>query len=126
MPKVLEDVGFRGAKQTCNSSCPRLRPNAQAKGGTPGKGASFKGVFFPDRTKFGGTHKGRTYTAEIRGAEWVGADGVRRTSPSDAAVAATGKNWNGWLFWHCKLPGSGSWQLINGLRATAEAKLAAL
>jgi hypothetical protein len=79
-------------------------------------GATFKGVFFPDGTEFKGTHKRRTYTALIKDGEWVGEDGVRRTSPSDAAVAVTGKNWNGWVFWFCRMPGETSWRLINELR----------
>ena len=87
-------------------------------------GATFKGVFFPDGTQFRGTYKGRTYTAEIKNGMWVGSDGVTRNSPSEAAVKITGKNWNGWRFWHCKRPGELSWQLIDGLRPSSLASLA--
>jgi hypothetical protein len=31
---------------------------------SPGKGAHFKGVFFPEGTDFRATYKGRTYTAQ--------------------------------------------------------------
>jgi hypothetical protein len=90
----------------------------QTQNGAASKGAIFKGVFFPDGTQFRATYKGRTYTAEINGSAWVGNDGTTRTSPSEAAVRITGKNWNGWLFWRCKRPGDTSWVLINELRNT--------
>jgi len=81
------------------------------------RGANFKGVFFPDGTQFRATYKGRTYTAEIRNGVWVDSDGSTRNSPSEAAVKITGKNWNGWRFWHCKRPSDSTWQLIDGLRS---------
>ena len=84
-------------------------------------GATFKGVFFPDGTEFRAPYKGQTYTAEIKNGQWVSADGVTHKSPSEAAVAITGKNWNGWRFWHCKRPGDTGWQLIDGLRSSLDA-----
>src|SRR5262245_6176841 len=79
-------------------------------------GATFKNVFFPEGTKFRGTYKGRTYTAEIKNGRRIDSDGEIRTSPSDAAVKITGKPWNGWHFWHCKRPNDGDWRVINNLR----------
>ena len=87
-------------------------------------GAIFKGVYFPNGTQFRATYKGRTYTAEIRNGVWIDSDGTMRTSPSEAAVKITGKNWNGWRFWHCKRPSDTRWQLIDGLRPSSVAKLA--
>jgi hypothetical protein len=57
----------------------------------------------PVGTKGHATHKGRDYTIEV-----VAADGglgyrVGRavfTSPSAAAKSITGKESNGWVFWH--------------------------
>jgi hypothetical protein len=88
------------------------------------KGATFKGVVFPEGTQFRASYKGRTYTAEIRNGVWVDSDGSTRNSPSEAAVKITGKNWNGWRFWHCKRPGEANWQLIDGLRPSSLASLA--
>jgi hypothetical protein len=89
------------------------------------KGATFKGVFFPEGTQFRATYKGRTHVAEIKGGAWVGSDGTTRTSPSEAAVKITGKSWNGWRFWHCKRPDDTAWHLIDNLR-DEDKKLAAL
>jgi hypothetical protein len=80
------------------------------------KGATFKGVFFPDGTQFRATHKGRTYTAEIKDGVWKDENGTMRNSPSEAAVKITGKNWNGWRFWYGRRPGETSWTLMDGLR----------
>jgi hypothetical protein len=105
----------------------KLAPEiAHQKIGFAPRGATFKGAFFPDGTQFRGTYKGRTYTAEIKGGAWIDSDGTMRRSPSEAVVKITKKNWNGWLFWHCKRPGDTGWQLIDGLRPSSEAKLAAL
>ena len=80
------------------------------------KGAVFKGVLFPDGTLFRVPYKGRTYTAEIKDGVWVGADGEKRSSPSEAAVKITGNSVNGWRFWQCKRPGDVGWQLMDRLR----------
>jgi len=82
----------------------------------PAKGATFKGVLFPEGTQFQAPYKGRTYSAQIKGGVWIDSDGTPRKSPSEAAVKITGKNWNGWRFWHCKRPGEPSFQLIDKLR----------
>src|SRR6516225_526646 len=68
-------------------------PEAPARNGRAPSGATFKGVFFPDGTQFLAPYKGRTYTASIKSGAWVSADGKTHTSPSDAAVSITGKNW---------------------------------
>jgi hypothetical protein len=80
------------------------------------KGATFKGVFFPEGTQFRAGYKGRTYTAEIKDGVWKDTDGTTRNSPSEAAVKITRKNWNGWRFWHCRRPGETSWTAIDALR----------
>jgi hypothetical protein len=82
----------------------------------PQKGATFKGVFFPEGTQFRATYKGRTYTAEIKDGVWKDRDGTMRNSPSEAAVKITGKNWNGWRFWYCQRPGETSWTLMDARR----------
>jgi hypothetical protein len=81
------------------------------------KGAIFKGVHFPNGTQFRVTYKGRTYTAEIKDGEWIGADGEFRASPSEAAHAVTDTNVNGWRFWECKRPEDQQWHLIDRLRS---------
>lgn len=80
------------------------------------RGATFKNVFFPEGTKFRGTYKGRTYTAEIKNGQWTDSNGGVRTSPSDAAVKITQRPWNGWHFWYCQRPNDADWKLINNLR----------
>lgn len=81
------------------------------------KGATFKGVFFPDGTELRAIYKGKTYTAEIKKGAWVSSDGITHNSPSEAAVKITGKNWNGWRFWYCKRPGDTTWRLIDSDRS---------
>lgn len=72
-------------------------------------GAWFGNTHFPDGTQFRATYKGQTYYAEIREGRWIGADGVVRNSPSDAAGAISGTNVNGWRFWFVKRPGDPAW-----------------
>ena len=92
-----------------------LRAQARDKA-EPTVGCVFQGVRFPEGTLFQATHKGRTYAARIKDGAWWGDDGKRYHSPSHAARAVTGKNWNGWLLWKCKRPGDATWRLINELR----------
>jgi hypothetical protein len=94
----------------------KLPKEAAARNAPTQKGATFKGVFFPEGTQFRATYKGRAYTAEIRDGVWKDSNGITRNSPSESAVKITGKNWNGWRFWYCKRPGETSWTLIDGLR----------
>jgi hypothetical protein len=95
-----------------------LNLDAAAPTATPRQilGATFKGVNFPEGTKFRATHKGRTYTAQIKNGVWCDSEGNVRNSPSEAAVKITGKHWNGWRFWYCLRPGDSDWTLIDKLR----------
>jgi len=95
----------------------KLGQASVSKLATVAKGANFKGVTFPDGTQFRVTYKGRTYTAEIKDGEWIGVDGIRRASPSEAAHAITETNVNGWRFWQCKRPGDPGWQVMDRLRS---------
>lgn len=81
------------------------------------KGVWFNNVHFPDGTKFRATYKGRTFLAEIRGSQWIGEDGIARSSPSDAASAISHTNVNGWRFWFVQMPGDPSWRRMDELRA---------
>lgn len=86
---------------------------------TPGAGSGgleMKGVFLPNGTQLSVTYKGQTYTAEIKDGAWIGSDGVRRNTPSDAACAITQTNVNGWRFWKVKRPSDTRWKVLNSLR----------
>jgi hypothetical protein len=88
---------------------------ADAPGGRSG-GLEMKGVFLPNGTQLRVTYKGQTYAAEIKDGAWIGGDGVRRNTPSDAACAITQTNVNGWRFWKVKRPSDTSWKVLNSLR----------
>jgi hypothetical protein len=79
-------------------------------------GALFNGVYFPEGTQFRATYKGRTFVAQIKDRQWIGEDGVVRSSPSDAASAISGTNVNGWRFWHALRPGDVEWVRMDELR----------
>ena len=76
---------------------------------------STKGVTFPEGTEFRGRYKGQIYYAKVERGALV-YNGKRYESPSPAAVDITGKPWNGWHFWECRVPGKTSWQVIQSLR----------
>jgi hypothetical protein len=81
------------------------------------RGAIFKGVNFPDGTRFQATYKGARYVAQIRNSKWVdGATGQIRNSPSSAASMITGNTVNGWRFWSCQRPGELEWTLLDKLQ----------
>lgn len=83
----------------------------------PKKGATYKGVFFPDGTLFEATYKGQRYTARIRDGVWVDdRDGGIRTSPSHAVNKLTGTSVNGWRFWRCKRPEDTGWRLLDKIQ----------
>jgi hypothetical protein len=82
----------------------------------PAGGCEYKGVFLPNGTELRVTYKGRAYTAGIKGGSWIGEDGIRRNSPSDAACAITKGNVNGWRFWKVKRPGDGDFRVLEDLR----------
>lgn len=80
-------------------------------------GVWFNNIHFPDGTRFRATYKGQTFLAEIKGGQWIGADGVARSSPSDAASAISHTNVNGWRFWFVQMPGDPAWRRMDELRA---------
>lgn len=80
-------------------------------------GVWFGNSHFPEGTKFRATYKGRTYFAEVKNGQWLGEDGIARSSPSEAAGAISGTNVNGWRFWHVQMPGDPAWQRMDELKA---------
>jgi len=89
----------------------------QAADDDQARGLELKGVFLPNGTQFRVTYKGQTHTAEIKDGAWIGGDGVRRGTPSEAACAVTQTNVNGWRFWKVKRPSDTSWRVLNSLRS---------
>jgi len=81
-----------------------------------GNGALFDGIFFPNGTLFRATYKGELFSAEIGDGQWIGSDGIVRTSPSAAAGAISNTNVNGWRFWFYKGPGEASWKRLDNLK----------
>jgi hypothetical protein len=79
-------------------------------------GCEFKGVFLPNGTELRVTYKGQAHVATIKDGAWIGGDGIRRHSPSDAACAITKTNVNGWRFWKVKRPNDGAWRVLDELR----------
>jgi hypothetical protein len=79
-------------------------------------GAWFGNTHFPEGTKFRATYKGQTHLAQIRGGQWVGGDGVVRSSPSNAASAISRTNVNGWRFWYAQRPGDPAWRRLDELK----------
>lgn len=79
-------------------------------------GVMFDGVIFPEASQFRKSYKGTLYTAEIKNAAFVLADGTKCSSPSAAARKITGNNVNGWRFWECKRPGDQAFRLLERLR----------
>lgn len=80
-----------------------------------GKPWVVKGVVFPHGTEFKSPHKGQMNYARVEDGSLV-LNGKKFYSPSAAAMSITGNPVNGWIFWHCKLPGKQLWQNINTLR----------
>lgn len=79
-------------------------------------GVWFNNIHFPEGTRFRATYKGRTFLAEIKDGQWIGADGIARSSPSDAASAISHTNVNGWRFWFVQMPGDPTWRRMDELR----------
>ncbi|MBL7179144.1 MAG: hypothetical protein ABIK98_05595 [Pseudomonadota bacterium] len=67
-----------------------------------------KGVTFPHGTEFRSKYKGYFYYGKVFGGALV-LKGKRFLSPSAAAVSITRNPVDGWVFWHCKLPGHSCW-----------------
>jgi hypothetical protein len=82
-----------------------------------GAGALFGNTFFPEGSLFRANYKGRTYYAQIKDGVWLGQDGVKRSSPSEAAGAISGTNVNGWRFWHVQRPGDADWVRMDELKS---------
>jgi hypothetical protein len=79
-------------------------------------GVWYNNIHFPEGARFRATYKGKTYLAEIKDRQWIGADGVTRSSPSDAASAISNTNVNGWRFWFVQMPGDPAWRRMDELR----------
>lgn len=77
------------------------------------RGAWFNNIHFPEGTQFRATYKGQLFVAEIKNGQWIGHDGISRTSPSEAAGAISGTNVNGWRFWFAKRPGDPDWKRMD-------------
>lgn len=122
LASIAEDLAVNPPARTglFGSSTRQQQPKSEAGlAGLLGKylgGIWFGNVHFPDGTKFRATYKGRTYHAEVKEGQWIGADGKARTSPSDAASAISRTNVNGWRFWHVKMPDDPSWRKLEDLR----------
>lgn len=103
-PWELDSPGHPAILQTGNALAPIYN------------GVWFSDVFFPDRTVFRATYKGKTYRAQIRNSQWIDEFGNVRTSPSDAASAISGTNVNGWRFWFVRRPQDDDWQRMDALK----------
>lgn len=118
---ALATVDTKGSKRGLFGSGPQgnaLAPTGQVGGLLKNYlgGTWFGDVHFPEGTKFRATYKGQTYYAEIKGGQWIGADGRSRRSPSDAASAISNTNVNGWRFWFVQLPGDPAWRKLDELK----------
>jgi hypothetical protein len=74
-----------------------------------------KNVMFPNGTIFRATFKGNDYQAEIENDSLI-YDGNAYNSLSEAAIAVTKSQRNGWTFWECKLPHQTRWKECVSLR----------
>ena len=74
-----------------------------------------KGGRIPHNTKLRAHYKGEEYRAEVTDG-YIILNGKRYGSPSMAAVAITGSNINGWLFWKYYNQESDEWRSIEELR----------
>jgi len=82
---------------------------------------SGKGVELPHGTELRMEYNGQIHRGAIGDGYWV-VDGVRSTSPSDAAGSvATTKNGtrpslNGWIYWEVKRPSDAHWRALKSLK----------
>ena len=81
----------------------------------PGQGIHVGGVHLKEGLKLRSRFKGRMLEAEVRNGK-IHYDGREYTSPSGAAVAATGTSVNGWRFWQYLDGTSGGWRPLTVLR----------
>jgi hypothetical protein len=91
-------------------------PEKRAVPAAHSDGCIFKGVRFPEGTQFRAVYKGKTYTGEIKNAQWQDSEGKLYTSPSSAAFAITQSGINGWWFWEAKRPSDPAWIRLGELR----------
>jgi len=94
------------------------RPAEIARCQTPetATGLFLGGVLFPNGSSFRASYKGVPHFASVVDGVWVGADGVKRNSPSEAASAISNTNVNGWRFWEVMFPASNEWRLLDRVR----------
>lgn len=78
-------------------------------------GWTTKGVHFPVGTEFRASYKGELHFGKVVDGGIV-VNGVKSTSPSDAARVITHNSVNGWKFWECRLPGTSVWRTLQALQ----------
>lgn len=93
-----------------------LMQTSEQLGRPAARGFYSRGLFLPDGTKLRARYKGKQFTAEIQGEEWIDEDGQPQASPSAAASAITGTNVNGLRFWDAMRPGDKSWKRLEFIR----------
>lgn len=82
---------------------------------TQGGGLMVKGVFLKKGLKLRKHYKGSLLEAEVRDG-FMEFNNERFTSPSGAAVRATGGSVNGWNFWDFYDENDGKWKPLETLR----------
>jgi hypothetical protein len=93
--------------------------STQKENGRPWSG---KGVILPHGTELRMEYRGQIVRGAIDDATWL-VEGVRTTSPSDAAGSAVlTKNGerpslNGWVYWEVRRPGDGQWRALKSVKA---------
>ncbi|MBW2020337.1 MAG: DUF2924 domain-containing protein [Deltaproteobacteria bacterium] len=92
-----------------------LKPTQEKPFTPPGEGLYVGGVHLKEGLKLRKRFKGRILEAEVRNGK-IYYDGRAFTSPSGAAVAATGTSVNGWRFWQFFDETSGGWRTLTVLR----------
>lgn len=76
----------------------------------------WKGVTFPHGTELRAEYNKQRYNAKIENGAIIYED-TSYTAPSTVAEAITGKAWNGWKFFECRMPGKKQWILMDKLRS---------
>lgn len=78
-------------------------------------GLHWKGTFFKDGLKLRGFYKGMMLDAIVKNGK-INYNGQEYTSPSAAAIGATGMNMSGWSFWEYFDEKKNKWILISDLK----------
>ena len=81
-----------------------------------GKPWVVKDVEFPSGSRFRMKYKGTVYEARVVDGKLRDEQGRQFHSPSQAAIAISETNVNGWRLWECQLPGSAVWERIDDMR----------